>query len=893
MKRTAVPQFLVCLAAVAGIVAIVPLAAVIYPLPAFYAVQGSLMLSAYVFTGVIALVQFRATKRASLAILGATFLVCSVFVAAGIAPGPGVISTLPAMHSGSARTWTFIAWMIGFAAGGFAYALAERDRARGPATWPRSNPTSIAIAALAVAVTCVLAIGLFAPNLPSVINVAAPPFETSIPILVVLFAVALFFLARLPGKTQLDLWFMTAQFLVLTSLIAYGLNPTTFAVPSYYALELATASAYCVLGCVVKAEYERYRSIMTAIDELSTSEQEEQNRFAETVNSTASGIAHVDASGKVLFANDQLCSMLGTSPGVLSRVPSLFGFIEVNGSNAALSGGTVLEGSFEWTDGSKRWLEFSLTSAPESAFYIVVVNDITARRSAEEATVHLNEIKAQFIATMSDEIRIPLSGIVGVSELFKRTAPLSERQKRFAEAIDESAKTLLQLVNDILDFSKIEASRIEIKPTLFDLVALVDSIRDSVAEVRRKGIHVFAEVAPSLGGGLYGDAIRLRQILDNLIANAVKFTQAGHVLLTASEVETKGSRVLVRFRVEDTGVGIPREAQASIFEAFSQADASTAHRFGGIGLGLTIVKRLVELMEGRITLDSDPGRGSTFSFDLWFEREVHGQRLDTQATLLRGLRGLIFSADADLRLWIGRRMLAWGMRAEHATDSGRAINRYDCVVVDAAHPGAAAFIDAACSDPSNDNVRFVLIASADEPYPFSLPAWRYRALGREAVGGTLYNALVDLCIEEQRTASRSIEQLGFVPMRSERILVAEDNEINRMLTLAQLEELEYGADFVEDGAAAIAVADADVYALIFMDSQMPNVNGLEATAAIRKAEAATGRHVPIIAMTANVSPNYRGTCLSAGMDDYIAKPVLLDALQAMLEKWLIPGSRHN
>lgn len=449
------------------------------------------------------------------------------------------------------------------------------------------------------------------------------------------------------------------------------------------------------------------------------------------------------------------------------------------------------------------------------------------------------------------------------------------------------------------------ATKLEIERSFFDVLGMIESLRDAYkARALRKGIGLYVRTTPSLGGGVHGDAIRLRQILDNLVSNAVKFTRTGQVTLIAQELETDGSRVHVRFAVEDTGPGIAPDAQERIFEAYSQEGTSATRRFGGAGLGLAIAKKLVELMGGRITLDSVPGRGSTFSFDLWLERDPAGRRLDAQATRLQGLHALVVSAgedDAGTCEEIRARALSLGIRTDveppasalatlrFARDAGRP---YDCVIIDAAHGSAAALVESIAAEPQLDNLRFVFLTTEDGRFPDALPGWRYRGIARSGLAGGLYGALTALCspsAEARATSSDggSARRLGFVPAYAERILVAEDNEVNRMLALAQLEELGFEADFVEDGAAAISAVETGMYALVFMDVQMPNVDGLEATAAIRKREAGTEKRVPIVAMTANASPNYRETCLRAGMDDYIAKPVLLADVQRLLNRWLL------
>lgn len=378
--------------------------------------------------------------------------------------------------------------------------------------------------------------------------------------------------------------------------------------------------------------------------------------------------------------------------------------------------------------------------------------------------------KMQFSATLSHEIRTPLSGIVGIGELLSRTS-LDARQRKYAETIDASARALLQIVNEVLDFSKSETSTMALHRTHFNVRNLIGDVSSAFAPAAaQKGIALTANVAPALDGLLYGDAGRLRQVLDNLVNNAIKFTDRGSVTIDVGERSSSRQETVAVFTVSDTGVGIPLSEQERIFEPFVQAGGTDVYRAGGTGLGLAIVRRIVELMDGEIALTSESGRGSAFRVTVKLGRKhFHHHVMPAQTSAV------------------------------------------------------------------------------------------------------------------ERTSSSRPRAFGVA--RPERVLVAEDNEVNRMLALAQLEELGFRADCVGDGVEAVVAARSGDYALIFMDSQMPKLDGLAATREIRASEV-SGHRVPIVAMTANASPGYHHQCLDAGMNDYIAKPVTLDALETILERWI-------
>jgi len=549
-------------------------------------------------------------------------------------------------------------------------------------------------------------------------------------------------------------------------------------------------------------------------------------------------------------------------------------------------------------------IEFARGATRDLGEAVIIVRDITQRKRAEEAihaahdrAVEAAQVKAQFLATMSHEIRTPINAVVGMSELLLQTS-LDDEGREYAITVRDSAESLLGIVNDILDFSKIEAGRMELEAVPFSPVVAVENATDILAAAaRKKGLSLSTYVAQDVPRRVVGDADRLRQILLNLLGNAVKFTAAGSVTVRAVVERLEGADAVLRFSVTDTGPGIAAEVADQLFEPFRQADQSTRRRYGGTGLGLSISRRIVELMGGKIGFDSSVGRGSTFWFTVPFPRVLEDER-DT-VDLLRGARILIIDEEAVARQVVDQYLLAWGAiasstgNAAHALELARAMasrrSPFDAVVIDRAAGGDGyAFASRLRAVPGLEKVGMVLVTGADEPP--GTPGARahgFVAVVRKPIRQvTLHDALVSAVHGVVATGPRLAEPRVAVPRQSVLVLVAEDNPVNRKLALQQLKKLGYAAHAVADGREAIDAVARDDYDLVLMDCQMPEVDGFEATREIRRAEAARGKHVPIVAMTANALEGDREQCLAAGMDDYLAKPVQLAALRALVERFV-------
>lgn len=692
-------------------------------------------------------------------------------------------------------------------------------------------------------------------------------------------------------------------------------------------------------------------SLLISLRDLSREEglREERDRLAAIAEETPSPVIELDQYGHMLYANPAMTAWLtklGYRADGLPRIlphnlPQLVTECLRSGNTSHGQDVFLPEASFTWTfcpvmtHRLVRGYALDMTTIHEAQQELrrTAAQLQDSNRQLDEALTTAQEsvrTKAAFLATMSHELRTPMNGVIGMTSLLMETT-LSAEQQSYTETIRQCGESLLHLINDVLECSKIEAGKLELERIDFNLRTAVEEVLAQFAgRAETKGLELTGLVHATVPTALQGDPGRLRQVLTNLVGNALKFTERGEVSLQAFLEQETQEDAVIRFEVTDSGIGIAPEATSRLFQPFVQADSSTTRKYGGTGLGLSITKQLVELMGGRIGVTSEPGRGSTFWCTARFTKQAGSPLAILPSSDLEGRRILIVDDNESNRMILHHLVTGWGMIDDVAKDAEEALQRvkeaathgisYDLAILDVIMPGKDGLQLARefRRDPAGAGMRIVVLTSllqrghAEQARQAGAMGYLPKPVRHDQLRECLRTVLGIACEIEPEPGSFAPATPQLVTRHSladhkprQRILIVEDNLINQKLAVRMAEKLGYQAFVAENGEEALKALETEDFAVVIMDCQMPVMDGFEATRRIRESERseAIGEskksgasrpsplapcHIPIIAVTANAMQGDREHCLAAGMDDYLAKPIQMETLRAVLHRWAAP-----
>ncbi len=673
---------------------------------------------------------------------------------------------------------------------------------------------------------------------------------------------------------------------------------------------------------------------------------EQERMFKSIFMEAPVGIVILSSSGRLVFSNEAFLDLVGRVAIPPSTLFSSFltdcsheEFLELLSEiNTNSKGSNALELRYSKAEGHDSWWRLNISNlrprisgGPDLRRFVIFAEDISIRKlyeeelkeakeaseRAQEAAEHATRTKSEFLANMSHEIRTPIHTIIGMAELLADTA-LDPEQQEYTEQVQFGADVLLSLINDILDFSKIEAGKLSLETIDFDLYDTVEDNVDLVSlEAHKKGLETIVHIENPVPHLLRGDPVRLRQIIVNLFNNAVKFTERGDVEIRVSLEEELEEEVILRFIVRDTGIGIPAEKAANLFQVFSQVDSSTTRKYGGTGLGLSISKNLAEMMQGSIGVESEHGTGSSFWFTARFGKQPEQSVYHTLPERYFETRVLVVDDNPAVRSAIADYLQEWGCEVESAENGPAALEllrsragsgtAFDLCIVDQVMPGMDGwqFASEVNSDTHLHGISLFLMSpsgkSGDEA-KMKLLRWYQGYLSKPVRKGRLFREMTRIFLSNDGV--EELEELEAVPEELEEleeaaaagseaaelveeltgstILVAEDHEVNQQLFKTILENIGHEVDIASNGIEAVQAAKNRRYDIIFMDVQMPEMNGYEATESIRS----LGIDTPIVAVTASAQRGEEEKCINVGMSGFLIKPFKKRDLLPVLDKWL-------
>jgi two-component system, sensor histidine kinase and response regulator len=791
--------------------------------------------------------------------------------------------------------------------------------------------TTIGGVLMGIGIAAMHYIGMEAMRLPAMCHYSPGLVILSVILAIVISLVALWLTFHLREETAATGWRKVASAILMGAAIPVmhytGMAAVTFSpmesVPqlthSVDVSELGIAGiivvTFMVLGLTILTSLVDRRFSAQSL-ELSLSEQ----RFRQLVESAQVILwrRSVDSS-QFSFVNKEAEELLGYPPEQwLAHGNFLFDHVHPDDRELTESfctaatenrGSQRFEHRIICADGSVLWLRTSIrlvVGDGKSKELVGVMTDITERKRAQEAAESASRAKSEFLASMSHEIRTPMNGVIGMTDLVLDT-DLTFEQRDYLTTAKFSAESLLTIINDILDFSKIEAGKLDLDPVSFQLPESVEETMRALAfRAHEKGLELLCDIKPEVPCYVIGDSVRIRQIIVNLLGNSIKFTERGQVGLEVSLEAQEGDELRLHFIVSDTGIGIAPEKQKLIFEAFSQADNSTTRRFGGTGLGLTISSRLVEAMRGKIWVESEPGKGSNFHFTVCLGVDHQATAPPrTEEMSLAGIPVLVVDDNFTNRRILTEMFWMWQMKPTEAASAQEALTHlrraserghpFALVVTDVHMPEMDGFdlAERIKDMPNLAGVVILMLTSGEKRGDVQ----RCRAMGVSAylmkpVRRAELRAAISKGMRTPSVAGNENDQplpasqvaLRVAPesLRA-RILLAEDNVVNQRLAARVLEKGGHSVVIAGNGREAIAALQRETIDLVLMDVQMPEMDGFEATMAIRKGEAGENRHIPIIAMTAHAMTGDRDRCLAAGMDGYISKPIRAHDLLSLIE----------